>query len=97
MAQDHQILLYLHTHWDREWYWSFGAYRTQLVQVVESVVQMLETRRTRQFYAGRPDLLARRPSRNGTIADRSPYQPGAKAQTISWPMVRPGRPAISWR
>lgn len=42
MAQDHQILLYLHTHWDREWYWSFGAYRTQLVQVVESVVQMLE-------------------------------------------------------
>lgn len=42
MAQDHQILLYLHTHWDREWYWSFGAYRTQLVQVVESIVQMLE-------------------------------------------------------
>ena len=42
MAQDHQILLYLHTHWDREWYWSLGAYRTQLVQVVESIVQMLE-------------------------------------------------------
>ncbi|MDP3509684.1 MAG: glycoside hydrolase family 38 C-terminal domain-containing protein [Candidatus Melainabacteria bacterium] len=42
MAQDHQILLYLHTHWDREWYWSFGAYRTQLAQVVESIVQMLE-------------------------------------------------------
>lgn len=42
MADDHHILLYLHTHWDREWYWSFGAYRTQLVQVVESIVQLLE-------------------------------------------------------
>lgn len=42
MADDHQILLYLHTHWDREWYWSFGAYRTQLTQVVESIVQLLE-------------------------------------------------------
>jgi mannosylglycerate hydrolase len=42
MADDHQIMLYLHTHWDREWYWSFGAYRTQLTQVVESIVQLLE-------------------------------------------------------
>ncbi|CAN5265996.1 alpha-mannosidase [soil metagenome] len=42
MAEDHQILLYLHTHWDREWYWSFAAYRTQLAQVVHSIVDLLE-------------------------------------------------------
>lgn len=39
----HQLYLYLHTHWDREWYWSFGAYRTQLVQVVKTIVEMLES------------------------------------------------------
>ncbi len=38
-----ELLLYLHTHWDREWYWSFGAYRTQLIQVVLSIIEKLES------------------------------------------------------
>jgi mannosylglycerate hydrolase len=37
------LYLYLHTHWDREWYWSFAGYRTQLVTVVKNVVALLES------------------------------------------------------
>jgi len=37
------LYLYLHTHWDREWYWSFGAYRTQLISVVKNILHLLET------------------------------------------------------
>ena len=38
-----QLLLYPHTHWDREWYWSFDAYQAQLVHVVQDIVTKLET------------------------------------------------------
>ena len=37
------LYLYLHTHWDREWYWSFAAYRTQLVSVVKDILHLLES------------------------------------------------------
>jgi len=43
MSSSPELLLYLHTHWDREWYWSFGAYRTQLIQVVLSILEKLES------------------------------------------------------
>lgn len=38
-----QLLLYPHTHWDREWYWSFDAYQAQLVHVVQDIINKLES------------------------------------------------------
>ena len=35
--------LYLHTHWDREWYLPFETYRVQLVAVVKQVLSKLES------------------------------------------------------
>ncbi len=35
--------LYLHTHWDREWYLPFETYRVQLVAVVKQVLSQLES------------------------------------------------------
>lgn len=37
-----KLSLYVHTHWDREWYWAFERYRTLLVSVMKLVVQALE-------------------------------------------------------
>jgi hypothetical protein len=42
-ARPSNLYFYLHTHWDREWYWSFGAYRTQLVTVVKNILHLLES------------------------------------------------------
>ncbi len=36
------VLLYLHTHWDREWYRSFESYRFRLGEVVLSLIDNLE-------------------------------------------------------
>ncbi|MEO6059102.1 MAG: alpha-mannosidase, partial [Candidatus Limnocylindria bacterium] len=37
-----EIHLVPHTHWDREWYRPFQSFRTQLVEVVDRVLEMLE-------------------------------------------------------
>jgi mannosylglycerate hydrolase len=37
-----QVLLYLHTHWDREWYRSFESYRIRLCEVVKNLIETLE-------------------------------------------------------
>lgn len=36
------VLLYLHTHWDREWYRSFESYRFRLGEVVLTLIETLE-------------------------------------------------------
>lgn len=36
------VLLYLHTHWDREWYRSFESYRFRLGEVVLNLISTLE-------------------------------------------------------
>lgn len=44
MAQDDKELnFYLHTHWDREWYLPYETFRTQLVTVVRSVLDLIES------------------------------------------------------
>ncbi|MBA3994552.1 MAG: hypothetical protein C0469_13570 [Cyanobacteria bacterium DS2.3.42] len=40
--QDKELNFYLHTHWDREWYLPFETFRTQLVTVVRSVLDLIE-------------------------------------------------------
>ena len=36
------IYLYLHTHWDREWYQPFDTYRASLMAVVRDIAAKLE-------------------------------------------------------
>ncbi|MGE0261664.1 MAG: glycoside hydrolase family 38 C-terminal domain-containing protein [Candidatus Obscuribacterales bacterium] len=45
-----KLCLYLHTHWDREWYWSFEKYRTQLVSVARKVIEDLESGALSSFH-----------------------------------------------
>jgi len=40
---DKELNFYLHTHWDREWYLPFETFRTQLVTVVRSVLDLIES------------------------------------------------------
>lgn len=44
MAQaEKELNFYLHTHWDREWYLPYETFRTQLVSVVRSVLDQIES------------------------------------------------------
>lgn len=45
-----RLFLYLHTHWDREWYRPFEAFRTDLVEVVRRVLDGLEAGTLPSFY-----------------------------------------------
>ena len=40
MAQE--ILIVSHTHWDREWYRTFEAFRARLVDTVDRVLDLLD-------------------------------------------------------
>lgn len=41
MTRTRELQLYLHTHWDREWYLPYETFRTQLVSVVRQVLDGL--------------------------------------------------------
>ncbi|HEY9784238.1 MAG TPA: glycoside hydrolase family 38 C-terminal domain-containing protein, partial [Candidatus Obscuribacterales bacterium] len=43
MSKGRELCLYLHTHWDREWYLPYETFRTQLVSVVRQVLDELES------------------------------------------------------
>ncbi len=45
-----QVIAYLHTHWDREWYREFEIFRTRLVRVFDNVLYMLESNKVPCFY-----------------------------------------------
>lgn len=54
-----QLYFYLHTHWDREWYWNFGSYRSELVEVIDQVCSQLENGEISTFMLdGQTSLLA---------------------------------------
>ncbi|HEY9760776.1 MAG TPA: hypothetical protein V6C97_36820 [Oculatellaceae cyanobacterium] len=42
MSKTKRLCLYLHTHWDREWYLAFEEYRTQLTLIVADILDRLE-------------------------------------------------------
>jgi mannosylglycerate hydrolase len=42
LSKTKRLCLYLHTHWDREWYLAFEEYRTQLTLIVADIVDKLE-------------------------------------------------------
>ena len=43
MTEQSTAYLFLHTHWDREWYLPFEVYRARLVSVVRSVIEGLNS------------------------------------------------------
>ncbi|MBK9205121.1 MAG: hypothetical protein IPL73_22355 [Candidatus Obscuribacter sp.] len=43
MTQARTLQFYMHTHWDREWYWNFNAYRSELISVVRAVIAALDS------------------------------------------------------
>ena len=49
MSKTKRLCLYLHTHWDREWYLTFEEYRTQLTLAVQEILQGLESGRLPSF------------------------------------------------
>lgn len=45
-----QVIAYLHTHWDREWYREFEVFRLRLLRVFDNVLEMLESEKIPSFY-----------------------------------------------
>lgn len=45
-----QVIAYLHTHWDREWYREFEVFRMRLLRVFDNILYMLETNKIPCFY-----------------------------------------------
>ena len=44
------VIAYVHSHWDREWYREFEEFRQRLIEVVDRVIEELETGRLPVFY-----------------------------------------------
>ena len=45
-----QVIAYLHTHWDREWYREFEIFRLRLLRVFDNVLDMLSKNKIPCFY-----------------------------------------------
>lgn len=45
-----QVIAYLHTHWDREWYREFEVFRLRLLRVFDNVLELLEQGKIPSFY-----------------------------------------------
>ena len=67
-----QVIAYLHTHWDREWYREFEIFRMRLLRVFDNVLDMLENNKIPCFYfdgqvSALEDYLAIRPEKESLI------------------------------
>lgn len=63
-----EVIAYLHTHWDREWYREYEVFRLRLVRVFDQVLELLENREIPSFYfdgqvAALQDYLELRPEK----------------------------------
>lgn len=45
-----QVIAYLHTHWDREWYREYEIFRMRLLRVFDNILDMLDTNKIPCFY-----------------------------------------------
>ena len=45
-----KVFLYIHTHWDREWYREFQEFRLRLIEVVDDILNKLENEEIPYFY-----------------------------------------------
>lgn len=67
-----QVIAYLHTHWDREWYREYEIFRMRLLRVFDNVLDMLDTNKIPCFYfdgqvAALEDYLQIRPEKRDLI------------------------------
>ncbi|MCR5265382.1 MAG: hypothetical protein K6E29_02160 [Cyanobacteria bacterium RUI128] len=67
-----QVIAYVHSHWDREWYREFEIFRMRLLKVFDKVLDMLENGKLPSFYfdgqvAALLDYLEIRPEKEGQI------------------------------
>lgn len=67
-----QVIAYLHTHWDREWYREFEVFRLRLLRVFDNVLEMLENKKIPSFYfdgqvSALLDYLEIRPEKEGLV------------------------------
>ena len=67
-----QVIAYLHTHWDREWYREYEIFRLRLLRVFDHVLDMLEENRIPSFYfdgqvVALQDYLEMRPEREEQV------------------------------
>lgn len=67
-----QVIAYLHTHWDREWYREFEIFRMRLLRVFDNVLDMLERNKIPCFYfdgqvSALEDYLELRPEKRDLI------------------------------
>lgn len=49
-AKKKEVIAYLHTHWDREWYREFEVFRLRLIRVFDNVLDLLEQNKIPSFY-----------------------------------------------
>ena len=45
-----QVIAYLHTHWDREWYREFEVFRMRLLRVFDNILKLLQNGKIPCFY-----------------------------------------------
>ena len=50
MYMKRQVIAYLHTHWDREWYREYEVFRMRLLRVFDNVLHLLDNNRIPCFY-----------------------------------------------
>ena len=63
-----QVIAYLHTHWDREWYREFEVFRMRLLRVFDNILDMLSNNTIPSFnfdgqVSALEDYLAMRPEK----------------------------------
>ncbi len=67
-----EVIAYLHTHWDREWYREYEIFRMRLLRVFDNVIHLLENNRIPCFYfdgqtSALEDYLEIRPEKTDLI------------------------------
>lgn len=69
-----QVIAYLHTHWDREWYREFEVFRLRLLRVFDNVLNLLAQGKIPSFYfdgqvSALLDYLEMRPENEQLVRD----------------------------
>lgn len=69
-----QVIAYIHTHWDREWYREFEVFRLRLLRVFDNVLNMLQEGKIPSFYfdgqvSALLDYLEMRPENEQLVRD----------------------------
>lgn len=69
-----QVIAYVHTHWDREWYREYETFRLRLIKVFDHVLEMLAEDKIPSFYfdgqvVALLDYLQFRPEKEKLIRD----------------------------